>query len=56
MICKHTRMGDNVRLDLAISLETIDTILRFMELDYIKAVGKGQNSMIATFAMFNITC
>ena len=50
----HNRMGDDVRPDLAISLEVMGTMLRFMELDYSEAVGDVDKSRIATFAMFII--
>lgn len=50
----HNRMGDDVRPDLAISLEVMGTMLRFMDLDYSEAIGKEEKSKITIFAMFSI--
>ena len=50
----HNRMGDDVRPDLAISLEVMGTMLRFMELDYSKTIGEVDKLRNTKFVMFSI--
>ena len=50
----HNRMGDDIRPDLAISLKVMGVMLRFMELDYNKAIGRREKDKIVAFAMFSI--